>query len=102
MSCRLLGLLLGCSLKVVVEEEELILDSICPITPSVTAGARVEVVGNLCIQQLLVQSAVHAIEEILYTTVDCKLQAVGLEQVNEVDNSVVVPVLGALLLCTQQ
>ena len=61
----------------------------------------VEVVRNLCRSELLVQSAVHLVEEILSTAIDDELHRIGLELIDKVNYGVVVPILGILLDCTQ-
>ena len=61
----------------------------------------IEVVLDARLQQFLVQSAVHAEEEIIVTAVDDKAQLAWLQTLHKVDYGMCLPVLWVLLDCTE-
>ena len=65
------------------------------------AGTGVELVGNLFLEEFLVHVAVHLVEEVLGAAVEDDVHGAGLEQMGEVDDGVLVPKLGVLLVGAQ-
>ena len=89
------------SLEPVGEEEELVFDGIEPIGPVVGTGARVELVRNLLLKEFRVHIAIHFVEEVLGAAIEDDVHGAGLEQVGEVDDGVLVPKFGILLVGAQ-
>ena len=89
------------SLKPIGKEEELVFDGIEPIGPVVGTGARVELVRNLLLKEFRVHIAIHFVEEVLGAAIEDDVHGTGFEQVGEVDDGVLVPKLGILLIGAQ-
>lgn len=89
-------------LEVVAEKQHLILNSICPIAPCMASGTLIEVVRNLMLGELVVQVAINLEEKVAHTTIYGDTQGVGLQLRHKVDNRMVLPVLGVLLLRAEQ
>ena len=83
------------------EVEELVLDGIEPVGPVVGAGTGVELVGNLFLKEFLVHVAVYLVEEVLGAAIEDDVHGAGLKQMGEVDDGVLVPALGVLLVGAQ-
>ena len=83
------------------EVEELVFDSVEPVGPVVGAGTGVEFVGNLFLEEFLVHVAVYLVEEVLGAAIEDDVHGAGLEQMGEVDDGVLVPKLGVLLVGAQ-
>lgn len=83
------------------EVEELVLDGVEPVWPVVGAGTGVELVGNLFLEEFLVHVAVDLVEEVLAAAIKDDVHGAGLEQMGEVDDGVLVPKLGILLVSAQ-
>ena len=83
------------------EEEKLVFDGVEPVGPVVGAGTGVELVRNLFLKEFLVHVAVHLVEEVLGAAIEDDVHGAGLEQMGEVDDGVLVPKLGILLVGAQ-
>ena len=100
MTCSLIAVRI-CESEPVTEEQELIFDGIHPIIPIMISRTRSELVRDFCFYELLVQVAVHLIEEITGSAVDGDVQCTGFKKVYHIDHGVVLPVLRVLLNGTQ-
>ena len=83
------------------EEEELVLDGVEPVGPVVGAGTGVELVRYLFLKKFLVHVAVDLVEEVLGAAIEDDVHGAGLKQIGEVDDGVLVPKLGILLIGAQ-
>ena len=96
-----LALLLYSGGEAVVEEEHLEFDGVAPVWPVVLSGTRIKIMWDAFFQQLLVKVTVYLIEEVFGAAVNYDFERIWSDQVSQVDDSVVLPVLRVFTVTSQ-
>lgn len=84
-------------LQAVAEEEYLIFDGVQPVGPVMGSRTSVEVVRNSFFHELFVEVAVHFKEEIFGAAVKYDVEGARLQEVGQIDDSVIFPFLRIFL-----
>ena len=84
-----------------MEKEDLVFYRVTPVVTVVSPGTGDEVVGDIAILQLFVQTLIHLIKKILRTTVKNNLQSTWSEQVQLPHYTILLPSFRLVTQCPQ-